>query len=159
MRGPLDNYNHFGYNIAKYNQIGYIQMSIQIRELRDRTGLSQSAFSKQYGIPLSTLRKWEQGEAEPADYLVKLLAQQIPSKNDRLETIISRDGTVFYFDKAAQTVSDACGNKIAVHDNLEGVKRQNLPLYIMDLFSAYYDAVEKFSSDCRYDRVEDFIWS
>ena len=53
-------------------------MSFSMKELRDSTGLTQKAFAKMYGIPLSTLRKWEQGESSPAPYVVRLIARALP---------------------------------------------------------------------------------
>lgn len=44
-----------------------------IKEIRQLTNLSQSQFSKKYGIPLQTFQKWEQGHRSPPDYLVELL--------------------------------------------------------------------------------------
>jgi putative transcriptional regulator len=36
-----------------------------IRRVRQATGLSQAAFATRYGIPLGTLRDWEQGKSVP----------------------------------------------------------------------------------------------
>lgn len=44
-----------------------------IKEIRKLTGLSQPNFCDKYHIPLTTLRKWEQGHRTPPDYLVELL--------------------------------------------------------------------------------------
>ena len=44
-----------------------------IKEIRQLTSLSQPKFCEKYGIPLVTLRKWEQGHRSPPDYLVELL--------------------------------------------------------------------------------------
>jgi putative transcriptional regulator len=38
---------------------------IDVRAIRRRLGLSQSAFAMKYGFPLSTLRGWEQGRRSP----------------------------------------------------------------------------------------------
>lgn len=38
---------------------------IDVREVRERTQLSQEAFSVRYGLDLATLRNWEQGRSEP----------------------------------------------------------------------------------------------
>lgn len=54
-------------------------MTHMIRELRDSTGMTQKEFANMYGIPLSTLRKWEQGESSPAPYILNLLARTLPS--------------------------------------------------------------------------------
>ena len=53
-------------------------MRYDIKELRESTGMTQIAFSEAYGIPVSTLRKWEQKEAAPAPYVINLLARALP---------------------------------------------------------------------------------
>lgn len=45
----------------------------KIKELRIRKGLTQEQLCEIFGIPLSTYRKWEQGQRKPAEYLVNLL--------------------------------------------------------------------------------------
>lgn len=45
-----------------------------IRELRDRTGLSQSRFSQRFHLQVGTLRTWEQGVRncpEPILYMIE----------------------------------------------------------------------------------------
>lgn len=44
-----------------------------IKEIRQLTNLTQQKFCDKYGIPLVTLRKWEQGHRSPPGYLVELL--------------------------------------------------------------------------------------
>jgi transcriptional regulator with XRE-family HTH domain len=134
-------------------------MSIDIRSLRDRTKMSQKEFAEHFDIPLSTLRKWEQGESKPAPYIVKLLAMQIRGKAEELKTITCKDGSIFYYDNLQGTLSDTKGNTIIVHESLSGVKEQNLPLYVKDLFESYYEIQDKFDRDCRFDKTEDIIWS
>ena len=36
-----------------------------IKEIRERTGLSQSQFAKKYGISVRTLQGWESGKRPP----------------------------------------------------------------------------------------------
>jgi transcriptional regulator with XRE-family HTH domain len=38
---------------------------IDVREIRDRMGMSQIHFSVVFGIPVATLRHWESGERKP----------------------------------------------------------------------------------------------
>ena len=48
------------------------------RAIRKRTGLSQAAFARQIGVPVATLRNWEQGRRRPdgpARVLLALLAK------------------------------------------------------------------------------------
>lgn len=134
-------------------------MSIIIRELRDRTKLSQKEFAEKYGIPVSTLRKWEQGETTPAPYVVSMLAKQIKGSNERLQKIEHKDGSVFYYDFISSTLTDIYGNSIVVKEELAGVKSQNLPLYVKDLFEAFYEIQNKFNQDIVLDKKEDIIWS
>lgn len=56
-------------------------------------------------------------------------------------------------------VSDMRGNKIFVQENLDGVKEQNLALYLKDLYDDFYEIQEKFNRDCRYDKEEDILWT
>lgn len=37
-----------------------------LRNLRKKYGLTQAEFSEKFGIPISTLRKWEQGVQKPS---------------------------------------------------------------------------------------------
>ena len=133
-------------------------MCFDIKELRESTGLTQKAFAEMYGIPISTLRKWEQGEASPAAYVVNLLARTLPSTNSSLQKITGRDGVSYYYDKNQKLISDMRGNKIFIQEDLEGVKEQNLALYLKDLFDSFYEIQEKFNRDCKYDKEEDIIW-
>ena len=130
-----------------------------IKELRDMTGMTQKAFADLYGIPLSTLRKWEQGEASPAPYVLKLIARTLPSTQTSLQKIQGNNDNVYYYDNNKQTVADAKGNTIMIQENLEGVKKQNLALYLQELFEAFYEIQDKFDRDCRFDKEDDIIWT
>jgi DNA-binding transcriptional regulator YiaG len=46
---------------------------ISVREVRERTNLSQEAFSVRYGLDLATLRNWEQGRSQPDSAAIALL--------------------------------------------------------------------------------------
>lgn len=49
-----------------------------VAAIRKRTGLSQAAFARQIGVPVATLRNWEQGRRRPdgpARVLLALLAK------------------------------------------------------------------------------------
>jgi putative transcriptional regulator len=45
-----------------------------VMRLRRRLGIAQVVFAQRYGIPLTTLRNWEQGRAEPDRSAKVLLA-------------------------------------------------------------------------------------
>ena len=129
-----------------------------VKDIRRSTGLTQKAFAEMFGIPINTLRKWEQHEAAPPPYLVRLIAKSLPSPENALEKIEDSKGNVYYYDSTKMLVMDSSGNAIPIHEDLEGVKRKNLGLYLHDLFEAYYKIQEKFDRDCRFDKEENIIW-
>ena len=51
-----------------------MNISDKIKELRKKTGLSQSKFSAKFGIPVRTLQQWEQGISAPPEYLIRMIA-------------------------------------------------------------------------------------
>ena len=51
-----------------------MDISDRIKELRKKTGLSQSKFSSKFGIPVRTLQQWEQGISAPPEYLVRMMS-------------------------------------------------------------------------------------
>ena len=130
-----------------------------IRELRDMTGLTQKAFAQKYGIPVSTLRKWEQGESSPPSYVLRLLANAIPAADSSLRRISGRRGQEYYYDNLRRTVQDRFGNQIKIAEDPENVKEENLQLYLEDLFEGFYEIQDTFNQDCRYDQEEDIIWT
>jgi transcriptional regulator with XRE-family HTH domain len=133
-------------------------MIYQVRELRDSTGLTQAAFAKKYGIPLSTLRKWEQGEASPPSYVLALLAGTLPAMDSSLKKYQGNSGKEYYYDPVGKRVFDAIGNSITIMEDLDGVKEQNLVLYLEDMFEGLYQLQEKFEMDCKFDKQEDILW-
>ena len=127
---------------------------MNIKEIRNTTGLSQRSFSKMFNIPISTLQKWEQGESSPTPYIIKLIANQLPIDNDNM-----CNGKIYYYNRDAGYLIDSIGTKIKIGEDLDGVKEKNLSLYVADLFESYYEIVDKFNRDCRLDKTEDIIWS
>lgn len=134
-------------------------MFYTIKELRDSTGLTQKDFADMYGIPISTLRKWEQGESSPAPYVLNLLARTLPCINASLWKINGTGEIVYYYDKNKRTVTDMRGNSIMVQEDLMEIKQQNLILYLQDLFEGFYAVQEKFNRDCKFDKEDDIIWT
>jgi putative transcriptional regulator len=43
----------------------YIPDEIDVRALREQLKMSQTAFARTFGIPVGTLRDWEQGRSRP----------------------------------------------------------------------------------------------
>ena len=46
---------------------------MEIKKLRQVIGMSQRQFSAHYGIPLGTLRNWEQGISNPPNYVFTMI--------------------------------------------------------------------------------------
>lgn len=128
-----------------------------IKEMRDSTGLTQKAFAEIFGIPIGTLRRWEYGESTPAPYIIRLMEGILPLDTEKLQKIESSKST-YYYDEIAKCIIDKRGIRIKVNENIAGVKPQNLAIYVDDLFEAYYDAVNKFDTDCKIDKKEDILW-
>lgn len=129
-----------------------------IKEIREATGMSQKAFAATYGIPVSTLRNWEQGTNSPAPYVVSLLARTLPCMNPTLKEIPGKGSRTYYYDKNQSCVLDIYGNRIYVKEKLDEIKEQNLSLYLDDLFKELYEIQDKFDRDCWYDKKEDILW-
>lgn len=132
---------------------------MDIKEMRDMTQLTQREFAAKFDIPIGTLRRWEYGESKPAPYIIKLIALQLPVDQRKMEQIKDEEGNIFFYNKEAGYLMDMQGTRINIKDELEEVKKQNLILYIKDLFEAYYEILDKFDRDCKLDKTEDIIWS
>ena len=59
-------------------EIGHAQDARYARTVRGQTGLTQAAFAARIGVPVETVRNWEQGKRSPrgpARALLKVLEQ------------------------------------------------------------------------------------
>lgn len=53
-------------------------MNKTIKELRAKTGLSQTEFGKRLGgIPLRTIQNWESGDRTPPEWAMELIAFRV----------------------------------------------------------------------------------
>lgn len=50
---------------------------MEIREIREKSGLSRAAFSRAYEIPVRTLEEWEAGRRKPPAYVLNLLERAV----------------------------------------------------------------------------------
>ena len=53
------------------------EVTMNIKELRNLTGLSQTAFGEKYDIPMRTIQNWEKGIRVPPTYVLKLLERAV----------------------------------------------------------------------------------
>ena len=112
-------------------------MEKSIKELRNSTGLTQREFAQKYQIPISTLRKWEQGEASPAKYVISLIAKTLPSTDMNLKKIEGYNGEAYYYDRIKNMVFDSQGNGVSVEEDLDDVKAVNISIYLEETNSGW----------------------
>lgn len=55
-------------------------MKDKVKEIRKRTNMSQNDFAKFVGMPLNTLRNWEQGINKPSEWLLSLIEFYVERK-------------------------------------------------------------------------------
>ncbi len=65
-----------------------ISFADRVRNLRNRLGLSQPAFADRYGLPLGTIRSWEQGRRTPPDATGALLIRLIERDPNGLARLV-----------------------------------------------------------------------
>lgn len=53
------------------------RQTVTIKEIREKTGLSQAKFGERYGIPTRTIENWETGSRVPPQYVVELLRRVV----------------------------------------------------------------------------------
>jgi DNA-binding transcriptional regulator YiaG len=52
-----------------------------IKEMREKTYLSQAKFAKLLDIPVANITKWEQGISSPPPYVIKLIEYYLRNSN------------------------------------------------------------------------------
>ena len=66
-----------------------------IRELRDRTGLTQEKFAAKLGVTFPTINRWENGRAKPSPLAIQKIEELLRNMGDRgsdlLGELISQD--------------------------------------------------------------------
>jgi len=61
-----------------------------IRELRERTGLTQEKFAAKLGVTFPTINRWENGRAKPSPLALKQIVELLRSMGDRGEDLLKR---------------------------------------------------------------------
>lgn len=62
---------------------------VDVRELRQKMGLSQAQFATKFGLPPATLRNWEQGRARP-DAPTRVLLAVIAKHPETVEEVLRK---------------------------------------------------------------------
>lgn len=136
-------------------------ISNNIKELREMTGLSQSEFASKYKIQKRTLQNWEQGISKAPEYFINLLSKDILKTNDIEKTysIIGKKGKYIYNDCKEYLIDDK-GNDINIKiSDFDKINKHNLGLYCDFLFEDYKNSIEDFINQCKGDIKSDMIWT
>lgn len=131
-------------------------MANAIKELRKSTNKTQREFATTYNIPLSTLKKWEQDESKPAPYFLSLLSSTIDKGLNLIE--ISDMEHYYYFDPLTYTVYNKKGDSINIGYDILKVNRNNLLIFLEDIFNDYQRLKNEFIIRCTADRKENIEW-
>lgn len=81
---------------------------MDIKKIREISGLSQSQFSKKYRIPVKTIGNWEQGVRECPEYVLELLEQYVLEDKKERECREKMDGVIIEItnDNDYRTISE-----------------------------------------------------
>lgn len=86
---------------------------MKIKEIRNLTSLTQEQFSKQYNIPLPTLKHWERGDRECPNYVLELL-----------EFKVKEDLSMIKIEKSKEDEFMQCSSCLCSNENKEIYKIQ-----------------------------------
>lgn len=50
---------------------------MEIKEIREMTGLNQTQFARKFDIPLRTYQNWEGGRRNPPEYVINMLRKLV----------------------------------------------------------------------------------
>lgn len=70
----------------------------RLKALRRRLGLSQAAFAARYGLPLGTVRNWEQGRRARSDAAGDLLLSLIERDPEGAAKLVQHQGDLEHSD-------------------------------------------------------------
>ncbi len=61
-----------------------------VRELRERTGLTQEKFAAKLGVTFPTINRWENGRAKPSPLAMQKIEDMLRSMGDRGSDLLSK---------------------------------------------------------------------
>ncbi len=62
-----------------------------VRELRERTGLTQEKFAAKLGVTFPTINRWENGRAKPSPLAMQKIEELLRSMGDNGTDLMKRD--------------------------------------------------------------------
>jgi predicted nucleotidyltransferase len=76
-------------------EVGYMNKSLKV--VRENLGLTQLEVSKMIGIPINTIRNWEQETRSPSEWTINLLIDRILRECIERDTIIDESTGILSF--------------------------------------------------------------
>ncbi len=61
-----------------------------VREIRDRTGLTQEKFAAKLGVTFPTINRWENGRAKPSPLAMQRIEELLRSMGDNSADLLKR---------------------------------------------------------------------
>jgi transcriptional regulator with XRE-family HTH domain len=61
-----------------------------IRDLRERTGLTQEKFAAKIGVTFPTINRWENGRAKPSPLAMQRIEELLRSMGDEVADLLKR---------------------------------------------------------------------
>ena len=61
-----------------------------VREIRDRTGLTQEKFAAKLGVTFPTINRWENGRAKPSPLAMQKIEELLRSMGDNSADLLKR---------------------------------------------------------------------
>ena len=61
-----------------------------VREIRDRTGLTQEKFAAKLGVTFPTVNRWENGRAKPSPLAMQRIEELLRSMGDNNADLLKR---------------------------------------------------------------------
>lgn len=128
---------------------------MDIKEIRQHTGLSQRGFSEYFGIPVGTLRNWEQGIAKPPEYVYNMISVSLErDKMINVETIkfhrmldelakLSASGIKDFSEATPENIHD-----MLFFDSESPDENENYPIVLDScVIDSHHDIVSYYDSD------------
>ena len=103
---------------------------LEIKRLRESTGMSRKEFSDHTGIPVRTLEDWEAGRRTPPEYVPRLLSYQL-----KLEQIAVAEKT---HSKGISIISDPEGRKVVFINDIRFKSRRKIDWNEIELYLKRY---------------------
>jgi len=81
-----------------------------LKAVRENLGLTQLEISKLIGVPINTIRNWEQETRSPSEWTVNLLIDRILRESNEQHTVVDEETGILSFLTIKRYVAKIAGN-------------------------------------------------